>query len=274
MPVASPRGAATAFFDVRNMLCAPGGSFPSAFAEDERTGEGSPPEVRPSGPVGPRSGWWRPWWWCPGPRFGLHLRMPAAVPCWGGCVHGSHLRWFLGSASLPFGSLSVPATERGARCPASRRPRVAPLRDAGNAAEPLQPVDLPPLRRWPLRRGSSRTVSAEQKAHGSIGHRSGGNAGPVQRICTWRKTLRSSGCARRTVDVRLARGLARALDPSGDRSGEQRRGCNGERGSPTVNGLEVSLGASEQSDGLRGAEGSVRRASTKGEGATSVALHA
>jgi hypothetical protein len=67
----------------------------------------------------------------------------------------------------------------------------------------------------------------------------------VQRICTWRKTLRSSGCARRTVDVRLARGLARAFDTSGDRSGEQRWGCNGERGSPTVNGQDASLGDPE-----------------------------
>jgi hypothetical protein len=152
MPVASPRGAATAFFDVRNMLCAPGGSFPSAFAEDERTGEGSPPGVRPSGPVGPRSGWWRPWWWCldlgSDCTSGCPQRSLAGVVAFTGPIFDGSP----GSASLPFGSLSVPATERGARCPASRRPRVAPLRDAGNAAEPLQPVDLLPLRRCPLRR--------------------------------------------------------------------------------------------------------------------------
>jgi len=108
------------------------------------------------------------------------------------------------------------------------------------------------------------TVCAEQQAHGSIGHPQGGNALQVQRLCTWSKTLRSSGCARRAADVG-------SKEPG--RGGEQRRGCNGERGSPTVNGPAVSLGAPERSGCPGEADGSVRRASTTSEGAASAVPH-
>jgi hypothetical protein len=65
---------------------------------------------------------------------------------------------------------------------------------------------------------SSRTRCAEHKAHGSIGHRHGGNAGPVQRICTRRKTLRSSGCARRRCQGRFPVALERVSKESRTRA--------------------------------------------------------
>jgi len=109
------------------------------------------------------------------------------------------------------------------------------------------------------------TVCAEQQAHGSIGHRHGGNAVHVQRICAWSKTLRSSGCARRTTDagldepgferIRLGGAVAEVV--------RQRQRCNGERGSPTVNGQDVNLGVPERSGDPGGAACSVRRASTR-----------
>lgn len=168
----------------------------------------------------------------------------AAALCWGGCVPGALFEG-LWRAVLPFGSSSAP--RNGARRPVSGITSApgGSACDAGDAAEPLQLVDSLLFGGG----GSPRTVCAEQKAHGSIGHGRSGNAGLVQRICTWRKTLRSSGCARRRCRCRLYMALERGLERGLERESmertevvERRRSDNGERGSPTVNGQDASFG--------------------------------
>jgi hypothetical protein len=72
---------------------------------------------------------------------GLHPRTPRGGPLLGWLrLWVPSLRVFQ-ALLFPSGPRRRFATERGARCPASRRPRVAPIRDAGVAARPLQPSD-------------------------------------------------------------------------------------------------------------------------------------
>jgi hypothetical protein len=184
------------------------------------------------------------WTSCPDCTSGRPQRPFAGVAVHSGAIFG----WCLGGASQPFGSASAPATERGARCPASRRPRVAPIRDAGDAAEPLQLVDPKPPRRWTV------LEDGESRAERPWKHRA--QARWKRRACVTDLYVEE--------DPEVERSRQAAADASsGERSKEhlreqrfarivaeavkQRRGSNGERGSPTVNGQDASPSRLERS---------------------------
>jgi hypothetical protein len=180
--------------------------------------------------VGPRSGWWRPWRWCPGPRVRTAPQDASRRPFAGVAAHPGSLSEGFPRAALSLRVL-VGASQRSAalgvrhhvgpgwlRLRRWRRSRTAV---AGRPPPSSEGASLEEMR-------SSRTRCAEHKAHGSIGHRHGGNAGPVQRICTRRKTLRSSGCARRRCQGRFPVALERVSKESRTRATGADRGGGAE----------------------------------------------
>jgi hypothetical protein len=234
VPVASPRGAASALFDVRKLLYAPGSPRVPALARDGEADAAPPRRFAPPGSVGA----------C-GPEGGVPggdanrsstdaapLEMPSAAPAGGGS-----------SAGTPRVSPATADSIRVHRCCSSERFDAARSPEAlrlGSSSERPSPRAKPEA----LEDGGCRAESPWE-------HRAsrGGNTAMVQRTCTWSKTLRS----------RLEAGTGASVPPSG--AGARRRLLrrdNGERASPTVNGQDnqsASAQAAVEEEGSAGEAG-------------------